>query len=138
LFFSFHVYAQEVFEKFQTADQFTLYSLKPERTKEGETFYNWKILKKVEISDIKTREDLKDALKKGIAQSDPKIAARCFNPRHGIKILQGKETFELVICFECLRMDSYKNGHQVEGFSTTASPESFLNKILKKSKLSRK
>lgn len=36
--------------------------------------------------------------------------ALCFNPRHGLRAVAGKEAVDLVICLECHRMKVYRGG----------------------------
>ncbi|MCB1211418.1 MAG: hypothetical protein KDK97_18980 [Verrucomicrobiales bacterium] len=33
--------------------------------------------------------------------------AMCFNPRHGIRVIKGGKTYDLVICYECMAADLY-------------------------------
>lgn len=108
----------------------------PDPTKKSEPpkkkFHDYVILGSVEIRDGKEREELLRALYKGIADSEGRVAA-CFNPRHGISATLAGETVDLVICFECLSIQTYaKNG---KGVLTTGSPLPTFNGALRRAGL---
>jgi hypothetical protein len=92
-----------------------------------ETFHDYAVLGKAAIHDQKERAELLRALYKGVADSHGLVAS-CFNPRHGISATLAGETVDLVICFECLSIQTYaKDG---KGVLTTASPQPTFNRAL--------
>jgi hypothetical protein len=120
--------AKAILEK---ADEFELYSLDPDRTKEKpkDAFHGWKVLGKTAIKDKKDRERVLAAVFKGVADSDGSVAA-CFNPRHGIRAVKGETTVELVICFECLSLEIWQ-GEKRSTALTAHTPQPALDKVLK-------
>lgn len=121
----------------EQADDFVLYSLYPARIKEieeqkkqvgKEFFHDFMVLGKTEVGAREVRERLLNALFKGISESDGSIAM-CFSPRHGIRAVLNGETVDLIICFECLQIET----HAAAGKSvlTSASPEPVLDHVLK-------
>ena len=58
------------------------------------------------------------------------MVAGCFNPRHGIRLIGGGETTDLVICFECLQVQVFVDGRRPGGFLTSASPQPAFDQVL--------
>lgn len=114
----------------ENAEQFELYSLNPtSRDKEG--FNGWKVLGKTAIKDADTRKAIVDALYKGLADSDGK-AAKCFDPRHGIRATGKGKTVDVVICFECYQA-LFRAGGKSKTETLTRSPEKTFDEVLTKS-----
>jgi hypothetical protein len=115
------------------ADQVELYSLDPVNpVKKGEKgFHDWKVLGKTALKRD-ARKRVLAALEKGIAESKGE-AAKCFQPRHGIRATDKGKTVDLVICFECLQVYVYydKTEKRDQIVLTTRSPEPTLDKALK-------
>src|SRR5262249_35638882 len=89
------------------ADQLELLSLDPDQEKDSkDKFHGWNVLGKTEIKDKKAREGVVSAVSKGVKESDG-TRANCFEPRHGVRASKGKQTVDLVICFECLSVEIY-------------------------------
>ena len=65
----------------------------------------------------------------GIDDNDSMIAD-CFNPRHGIHIVQGEQIIDYVICFECLQIKIY-HGDKRSSELTSESPRGLFNQYLK-------
>jgi hypothetical protein len=131
---------QETKKVLEKGERFLLLSLDPTHPdsrqapspQPKEMFHDYAVLGKTEISDAVIRAELLRALYKGIADSDGVVAA-CFNPRHGISATLGSETVDLVICFECLSIETHaKMGKNV---LTTRSPEPTFNRALKRARL---
>ena len=113
------------------ADTFELYSLDPgkgEAVKDG--FHGWKVLGKTTVKDADTRKQIVAALAKGAEENDGR-AAKCFEPRHGIRVIRDGKTTDLVICFACLQVRTYQGDKDGAGFLTTASPQATFDKMLK-------
>jgi len=112
---------------FDQAETFELYSLDPDvdpgaRGDKAETFHGWKILGKTGIKEPAVRKKLVDALRLA-AEDNAGAVAACFIPRHGLRLTAGKEIVDLVICFQCLRIQVYVNGSMSKGFLTTGDPQ---------------
>jgi hypothetical protein len=111
------------------AERFTLYSLQPKRDPNG--FHGWAVLGKTEIKSKATRKRVVAALAKGAAEKGL-APARCFIPRHGVQVTRKGQTVGLVICFECYQVHGYVDGKQNADFLIGRSPQTTLDKILKK------
>jgi hypothetical protein len=128
----------KVEEALDKAESFDLYSLDPMRGKGDKVpedgFRGYKVLGKTTVKDADTRKKLVATLKKGIAENKGMVAA-CFNPRHGIRVTHDGNTYDLVICFECMSANVYARDKQDGSFLLTDSPQSAFNKVLTDAKV---
>ncbi len=128
----------KVKEALDKAESFDLYSLDPMRGKGDKVpeggFQGYKVLGKTIVKDADTRKKLVAALEKGIAENKGEVAA-CFNPRHGIRVTHDGNTYDLVICFECLSATVYAGDKADSNFLVTKSPQSAFNKVLTDAKV---
>jgi len=117
---------------FEKADAIELYSLDPSfddkepDPKKG--FHGWKVLGKTTVKDAKMRKKIVEALYQGLADSDG-TAAKCFNPRHGVRVTVDGKTADIVICFECLQMQ-FHAGEASKTETTTRTPEKLIDEVL--------
>lgn len=136
--------AQAILEK---ATPYELLSLEPsgsdddeDKDKKVEKFHGWRVLGKTAVKEADARKTVLTALVKGMAENDGS-AAKCFNPRHGLRAVHDKKTVDLVICFECLQVEVYVDGKQVHPagargpFLTSESPQPTLDMLLKDAKV---
>ena len=116
----------------QHADRFELLSLEPDHAESPPPghFHRWKTLGQTVISDVATQKKLTDALRAG-ARENSGMAAACFNPRHGIRVVSAGRTFDLVICFECLSVMTYDGDQRTEGFLVSRSPQPLFDEVLR-------
>ena len=119
-------------------DQLILYSVdgrddagKP--GKDVELFHNYPVLGKIEIKEAAKRDEILAALKSGIDKSDGTVA-KCFWPRHGIRVVEKGKTTDYVICFECLQLKKHQE-KDVKTIPITREPQAVLNKILREANI---
>lgn len=67
------------------------------------------------------------------AQSD--AVAACFEPRHGLRVVNAEETLDLVICFQCLQIAVYRTDatgpfQPVGVLPITGEPSALFNRLL--------
>jgi hypothetical protein len=117
------------------AQEFILYSLDPIETAEPppDAFHGWRVLGSVEVLDNETRQTLFAALAASVVESDS--VAGCFNPRHGIRIVDDGKTTDYVICFECGATAVYSGSEDAGGFQIGESGTSTFNEIVDALKL---
>lgn len=113
--------------------QLYLYSLDPSNRQQvvhdaPNVFYGFTILGKVEIKPPGEKETLLTAFIRGVKESHGE-AADCFKPRHGLRIIQGDQKIDFVICYTCLSIDAYGFG-SIHGFLTSGSPVTIFNQFL--------
>lgn len=128
-----------VMDLLERGDSIVLYSLDPRdgatRQHEGlppvkNGFHGYEILGQVAITNQKQRQQLVDSLYRGILRPDAWVAA-CFLPRHGIRASRKDDTVELLICFECARIETYESGNRIGGAKTNESAASLFNETLR-------
>ncbi len=120
---------------YTSADRFTLYSIDGNAEPSAENapddashFHGYPILGKVNLDSALDRQALVDALYDGIAASDGTVAA-CFIPRHAIRVVEGDQVTDYVICFECLSIEIHAGGKSTDE-QTTAAPRPVFNRYL--------
>ena len=87
-----------------------------------ELFHEYGVLGRAELEDGVGGNELLALIEQGIEESNGMVAA-CFNPRHGLRVAADGSTWELLICYECLSMQVYRDGERVEGHRTAESVE---------------
>ncbi len=65
-----------------------------------ELFFGFAVIGKAEVTSAERRQEIADALNEMVAQKE-KESAKCFNPRHGVRVVEGGRTTEYAICFQC-------------------------------------
>ena len=122
-----------VMKSLQAADHYELLSLDPGHfsTPQPNSFHQFNVLGRTFITDPATRAKLNSALQVGARE--PGVPARCFNPRHGIRVTHAGHTTDLVICFECRQVKVYEDDQPVPGFLVSASPQVAFDAVLKAS-----
>jgi hypothetical protein len=116
----------------EAATRLELLSLQPTAPDDQskDDFHGWKVLGTKAVEDEKTREELVEVFEHGVAEykGGP---AKCFNPRHGIRVKDNGTTVDFVICFECFQVRLYTTGEKEKNFLVSRSPAELFNKILK-------
>jgi len=101
----------------------------------GELFHDiWEVLGKSEIKDPAVRKELMEAMQDGIATSDGTYA-KCFNPRHGLRVREKDKITDYLICFECGQIEIFTKNENRTTKTTTGAPAEIFNKRLKEANL---
>jgi hypothetical protein len=122
--------ARAILEK---AEAFELLSLDPVEPKEKvkDDFHGWKVLGKTTVKEAASRKQVVESFEKGVSEYK-EGPAKCFNPRHGIRVTHEGKTADFVICFECAQTHVSVKGEKVETFLVSQSPADVFNEVLKK------
>lgn len=112
-----------------SADELVLYSVdgrdhnqrrdKPVPTT-GETALEYPVMGKVVVEDPTQRRALGAAFRDATAK--PGSPARCFWPRHVVRLRHGDALTEYAICFECQYVQEWVNGGRVRRRSAYINP----------------
>ncbi len=124
----FHTSSYDIFKH---GEKVVLYSIDPKQTNTSnvkDSFNNYPVLSKVEVVDPNLQSELKSALIEGMNQNA--IAAKCFNPRHGLRVSWGLKTIDVVICFECSSLEVYST-KRVSVVSVSNYAEPLFDRILR-------
>jgi hypothetical protein len=92
-------------------------------------FYDFPVLGYTRIIDPAVCRAVVAAVKKSMRFAPPQ-GARCFNPRHVLRVSEGEETVDLVICYECGLYHCYRNGQKERGGTILGDSQPLLDKIL--------
>jgi hypothetical protein len=122
--------AKVILDKAETFELISLDPVKPDK-KPKEDFHGWKVLGKTRVADAAARKKLVAAFEKGVNEykGGP---AKCFMPRHGIRVSHAGKTADFVICFECYQTQVTVNGKREPTFLVSRSPTGAFNSALKK------
>ena len=85
---------------------------------EDRLFHSYEILGSAPSQGVDATDHLLALVEYGIEDSDGMVAA-CFNPRHGIRVVKDGVAHDFVICFECLSMQTYRDGGRDGGHMTS-------------------
>jgi len=91
-------------------------------------FYGYPILGRVEIKPIEEKRTLFQAFIQGVKESDG-MEADCFEPRHGLRVIQEGRKTDFVICYSCLSVSAIGFGSNYE-FLTSGTPMTLFNQYL--------
>jgi len=123
-------------EQILAEGKFDLLSLDPSplsdkqrRRLRSKLFHGYRVLGTTRIQKTAQRDLLLQALRRSIADSRGTYVY-CFDPRHAIRASDGARTVDLVICFECERIEMYAPEKSLVG--TEASAQPVLNAALKR------
>lgn len=107
----------------------TVFALTPTlATKRGSpTLRGYPIRATSVVTDGEARRTLFAALREGI--SDDPESALCFYPRHGLRATIDGESIEMLICFQCSRIEVHR-GTETERYSTSAVAQPLLDRLL--------
>jgi hypothetical protein len=115
-------------ERMLAEGEFELLSLDPalltekQRRRLGsKLFHGYRVLGRVNIPKGRDRDELLQALHESIKDS-PLEYAYCFDPRHAIRTSLGTQVAELLICFECHRIEVYSPERSLTSIRATAQP----------------
>ncbi len=97
-------------------------------------FHGYRVLGSTKVAND-TQQTLIKAIDSAIAKTGFWYEAECFDPHHGIRAAADGKIIEMVICFQCHRIDVYIDGKIEEHVSTTSSPQKFLNHLLTAAKV---
>jgi hypothetical protein len=111
------------------ADELWLYSIHSEVNFSG--LDEQPTLGKTKIEDRAVRKRLVEAFRKGVA-SIRQPAAKCFRPRHGIRLVKNGVNTDLLICFQCSNVYAVRNGEQMGNFAIARSPATVFDEVLTK------
>ena len=95
----------------------------------NEKFHEYPVLGKITITEANQRQQLINALNDSIDSSDGSVAA-CFIPRHGLRLTEGTDITDYVICFQCHQIKIHSNG-KVDAVLTAGDAALKFNAFLK-------
>jgi hypothetical protein len=95
-----------------------------------ERLVSWRVLGKLPITDLRTRLEIRNAIREG-ANNHDKSVVTCFDPGHAIRIRTKNKTTDLVISFRCAQVKVFENGQFQDSFYISKTPRPMLNELLR-------
>jgi hypothetical protein len=129
--------SKKVLAILKQAEQIELISVDPYLridAKQPDSFHGWKLLGQTTIKDAEQRKKLLTAYEEGVTIKVAGVA-KCFEPRHGIRVVHDGKTIDLVICFSCIRVLVYSGEEQQGSFQIEESPRAVFDQLLKDAKV---
>jgi hypothetical protein len=120
---------------FAKAREFELLSLDPtevdkkEKVDPAQLFHGWCVLGRTNVKD-ETARHAWNAIEKGL-KDHPQDVEKCFDPRHGLRIVHEKTKYDLVICYSCHQACVYEGKFEIARFNTSGAPGDVLTKVLR-------
>jgi len=116
------------------AERVELLRLNPRKVEGPEkplqSFHGYEVLAHARVEGADKRKELARSLGKSFHWNEARQAL-CFNPRHGLKAHCQKRTLELVICFECGRIDVYEAGKGTGSITLLAKRSPIIDELLR-------
>lgn len=75
----------------------------------GAPMYKYPVLGSVEVTDPGRRREVMAAVRQGLRQNTPQ--AKCFWPRHIVRVRKGGDETDVVICFQCSNVEAHRAGN---------------------------
>jgi len=124
---------EPVVKALEKAESIEVYSLDGERGVE-DGWHGTRVLGKTTVNKAKDTKAIAVAVTKGVAEGTD--GARCFIPRHGIRVTYDDKTYDLVICFECHWVYIYTDkSDKPTVLIISEAPQKLLNTILTDAKV---
>ena len=94
-------------------------------------FHGYHIRGQHTVTSAVLQERLKSGIEEAIA-TDPGSGARCFHPVHGLRVSEGTQSVDLVICFGCRRLVVFSGQSQSSStLGKSGDTEFLLNRVLR-------
>lgn len=118
---------KDALKMLSASGQVEVLSLDPDRYAKDGTFHGYRVLGTTVLTTAQ-----RDRIHASLHDSLGEKGSKCFSPRHGLRIMDGHNVAELVICFECGWVYVYfSNGRSDRvGIRRPRDPAAF-NEVLK-------
>jgi hypothetical protein len=121
----------------ETEKEFELFALSPlscpmcpySATPIDDGFHGYHVLGQTRVTDASQRSRLLSALNQGVQEAT--VTAKCFEPRHGLRVIHEGKTIDLIIAFGCGYALAYVDDQRVPSFDSSQSPEAVFDEALR-------
>jgi hypothetical protein len=113
----------------KTADKIEVMALDPQGGDESKTaFHEYKVLAKTTVTDADARQAVAEAVANGVTEGG--AIAKCFEPRHGLRVACKGTTYDFVICYQCSQIELYTGADDPDVVATSDASRAALDKVL--------
>ncbi|MCB9911347.1 MAG: hypothetical protein H6829_13875 [Planctomycetes bacterium] len=92
------------------------------------TMHGYTVRGRATLTDRAQRLELLSALAAGARENDGTVAA-CFDPRHALRAEYQGQTYELIVCFECLSFQIWNDQGHVANGDISETPREVFDRI---------
>jgi len=123
---------EEVVKALDSASSVTLYSIQPWG---GPDLPEWDFhghhqLGHVDLTQEKAKQAIA-ALNDAISTGTANMESLCLiNPRHALRVISGRDTYDILICYECGQLELFKNNQRLPFSGTIGRSPGALNGLL--------
>jgi hypothetical protein len=125
----------ELTKELQNAERIEVFRLNPKplpdegkNTKRG--FHGYAILIEGQTETAERRKEIASFLGKTLHWNELRKAL-CFNPRHGVRVVSGKQTLDFLICFECYRVQVFEGDKLHSSFALSQPKDNPIEQLLR-------
>ena len=114
------------------SNKVTLFSLVPDgfgTYKGKDNFHGWQVLGKVELTGIQAVKAAHE-FREAVERVNDLSMGLCFEPRHGLQVVNSGHVFDYVICYECQGMFIYEDNKEIAELGAKGPSENIFDKIL--------
>jgi hypothetical protein len=117
---------------FQRGQQITVFWIERSAIPQGQSsFHGYHIRGEHKVTTLGLQERLKSGIEEAIA-TDPGFGATCFHPVHGLRVSDGNQSVDMIICFGCGRFAVFSGESEREGtLGKSGDTEFLLNRVLR-------
>jgi hypothetical protein len=118
----------------EKADKIQVMALDPRGGDDSkDAFHDYKVLARATVTDDDARKDVVAAVEKGVAEGGP--IAKCFEPRHGLRVVYKRKIYDFVICYQCSQIEIFAaDEEEPDVVATSDASRAALDKALKDAK----
>ncbi len=99
--------------------------------------YGYRILGQIRGDHAVTREGIRNAIHAALTSiKEADGPYLCFDPRHAVRLVRGKQVLDILVCFECLGSEFHFEG-KVQSGPAGLGGQSYFNALLDERKIER-
>lgn len=122
--------AEEICRELRAASAVELLSIDPgrgrgvvERVPAAEYIDRFRVLGRLAVTETAVREALSTSILNAVHEQNGRAAGCIFQPRHGIRFVSSRGTFEVLICFHCEYMKLRQSDEAPAIIKLTRTPQ---------------
>jgi hypothetical protein len=125
----------ELTKELQKAERIEVFRLNPnplpdEGKDAKRAFHGYAILVEGQAETAERRKEVASFLGKTLHWNEFRKAL-CFNPRHGLRAVSGKQTLDFLICFECYRVQVFEGDKLRSSFALSHPKDNPIEQMLR-------
>src|SRR5262249_15617824 len=125
----------ELAKELQKAERIEVFRLNPkplpDEAKDAKrAFHGYAMLAEGQAETAEHRKEIASFLGKTLHWNEFRKAA-CFNPRHGVRVVSGRQAVDFLLCFECYRVDVFDGEKLRSSFALSRPKDNPVEQLLR-------